>query len=135
MTRNNIFVFAFTLALAACGPKTTVQTVPLVAQMGSGQSGTATLTDTFLSNGTEYVNVHIDTHGGNDTGSQRATIASGTCASHDSGQISIGTVLGGVEDYAIQFTLAYLGGGHRCIVIYNSDTDKSSDVQCCGDIP
>ena len=135
MFSKKTFGFILTFSLAACGSgikEYPLVTVPLLAQMGSGQSGTAVLT--VLTDGSkEYVNVHIDVHGGTDGSSQTAHIHSGTCANQGDVYSTLGIVTGGLKDYAVLTSPQLLTGGHRYIDIHNSDDETK--LQVCGNIP
>jgi hypothetical protein len=116
------------LVLCACGGGATSEVVTLAAQMGSGESGTATLTD----NGNNTTTVVIAVSGGSDTGSQAAHIHTGVCGSNGPIYAGLNNVQGGTSTSMVAYTLSSLQGGKYYINVHNSA--NIANIQSCGNI-
>jgi hypothetical protein len=130
MTKMKTAAFALlSLFLGACGggpagPPT--ESVTLLTQMGSGETGTAVLTDL----GNDMTRIVITTTGGSDTGAEFAYIRTGTCASTGPIFVALQDVQGGTGTSTIPFSLTSLQGGKLYLAVNNSVDPMN--VQCCG---
>lgn len=117
------------LALAACGDSggSTIA-VTMTAQMSSGQSGTAVLTD--KGDSTQIV---ITTSGGMDAGAQAAHIHTGTCGSNGPILYPLNNVQGGSSTTTLTTKLSTLTGGKAYINVHSSS--NVANIQSCGNIP
>lgn len=117
------------LGLCACGNTVGSSiTVTLMSQMGSGQSGTAVLTEKG-----ESTDVVITTAGGTDSGTQAAHIHSGTCGSNGSILYPLNNVQGGTSTTNVNVKLSTLTGGKTYINVHSSA--NVANIQACGNIP
>jgi hypothetical protein len=117
------------LGLVACGSSNpTPETVTMMAQGSSGESGTAVLTSTS-SGGTMVV---ITLTGGTDTGAQASHIHNGVCGSNGSIAVPLNSVQGGSASTTISNSLSSLMGGKYYINVHNS-ADLNT-IQTCGNI-
>lgn len=129
MLNSSFFATLAMLGLCACGNTSgSSVTVTLMAQMGSGQSGTAVLTD--KGNTTDVV---ITTAGGTDSGSQAAHIHTGTCGSNGAIAYPLNNVQGGTSTTTINVKLSSLTGGRNYINVHSSA--DIANIQACGNIP
>jgi hypothetical protein len=110
------------------GAPITMETVVLTAQAGSGQSGTAVLSDN--ANGT--TTVKISTTGGTDVGMQPAHIHVGVCGSNGPVWTPLASVQGGMSTMTVPYALSALTGGKYYINIHNSA--MVATIQSCGNI-
>jgi len=103
-------------------------TIDLAESMGSGQSGSATLTD---AGGQTFVSIEI---GEPVSDSQPAHIHEGTCEElNPTPAFGLENVTGGVSDSTIDVGLETLTSGTYAINLHMSDADIETYVSC-GDI-
>ncbi len=106
----------------------TSETVVMNAIGGSGQSGTAVLTD----NGNGTTTVKITTTGGTDAGMQAAHIHIGTCGSNGAVYAALTSLQAGASTTTVAFPLSSLIGGKYYINVHNSA--NVATIQTCGNI-
>jgi hypothetical protein len=103
--------------------------IDLAESMGSGQTGSATLTD---AGGQTFVSIEID--GDPVSDSQPAHIHEGTCEDlNPTPAFGLQNVTGGVSDSTIDVALEALTSGTYAINVHMSDADIETYVSC-GDI-
>jgi len=103
-------------------------TIDLAESMGSGQTGSATLTD---AGGQTFVSIEI---GDPVSDSQPAHIHEGTCEDlNPTPAFGLQNVTGGVSDSTIEVALEALTSGTYAINVHMSDADIETYVSC-GDI-
>jgi hypothetical protein len=100
----------------------------MMAQMTSGQSGTAVLTEKG-----DSTQVVISTSGGADTGAQAAHIHTGMCGSNGPILYPLNNVQGGTSTTTISAKLSTLTGGKTYINVHSST--NVANIQSCGNIP
>ncbi len=126
------FLFAALMLLAFSGlsfAQSNSVTITMNAQNGSGQSGTATLTD--MGNGQTTVSVNIS--GGIPDG-QPAHIHKGTCATLDPSPIyPLTSIVNGTTQATVNTSLSELTSGTYAVNVHKSKTEASVYVSC-GDI-
>lgn len=104
-------------------------TVDLAESMGSGQTGSATLTD---AGGQTFVSIEIS--GDPVSDSQPAHIHEGTCEElNPTPAFGLENVTGGVSDSTVDVALDTLTSGTYAINVHMSDADLETYVSC-GDI-
>lgn len=130
MRQNYVLGMLLSLGLAACGNNGGGSaTAQLKTVGGSGESGSAVLTD----EGNSRTQVVINVSGGNDPGQQSAHIHIGTCGSNGSIFAPLNSVQGGTSTSMVSYALSSLTGGRYYINIHKS-TDINT-IMACGNIP
>ncbi|MFO0578777.1 MAG: CHRD domain-containing protein [Polyangia bacterium] len=129
--RNSLLgmMLGLPLILAGCGDSggSTIA-VTMMAQMSSGQSGTAVLTDKG-----DSTQVVITTSGGSDSGAQAAHIHTGVCGSNGPILYPLNNVQGGSSTTTVNAKLSTLTGGKTYINVHSST--NVANIQSCGNIP
>ena len=127
--KNGIFVGVWLLC-AACGGAS--ETVTLATQNGSGESGTAVLTD----KGNNTTQVVLSLTLGADKGAQFNHIHLGTCQSLGGIFVPLNLLNNGSGTTTIPYALDDLKGGKYAINVHNSATPLIVQTyQACGNIP
>lgn len=117
------------VALTACGNSSgATVTIQMMAQMSSGQSGSAVLTDKG-----QQTDVEIVTTGSTDTGMQASHIHTGVCGSNGAIFLPLNNVSNGHSLTTVNATLSSLTGGRYYINVHNSG--NINNIQACGNIP
>jgi hypothetical protein len=120
-------VCAFVLPASAAHPDVTIK---MHAQNGSGEYGTATLTD--LGGRTRIV---VALKGENTTGNQPAHIHLGSCAHlNPAPKYPLKNVILGHSNTIVDVPIAKLLGGHMAVNVHESAKNLGRYVSC-GDIP
>lgn len=119
---------ALSFALAACGSSQMSETITMMAQGSSGQSGTAVLTD----NGDGTSKLTVTTTGGTDTGMQASHIHVGTCGSNGMVMYTLTSVSQGSSTSTVMAAYSSLTGGKYYINVHNSA--NLGTIQTCGNI-
>jgi hypothetical protein len=105
-------------------------TIKMVAQNGSGENGTATLSDL---NGRTRIVIHVQHE--NTTGIQPAHVHAGTCAKlNPAPKYPLKDVVLGDSNTIVDVPMSSLLGGRYAINVHESKTELTKYVSC-GNIP
>ncbi len=128
MSQKYTLGIALAFALTACGSAVNSQSVMMTAVGGSGQMGTALLTQGAAAT----TLVVISTSGGSDSGTQAAHIHNGVCGSGGTVFTALSSVTNGSSSSTISYALSALTGGKYYINVHNSA--DPAKIQACGQI-